>query len=421
MCAATATLGQAQNGHYAPVPAYGPSGYSSCPYPQVPSAGAPGIPLAPSMTPGLPPSMPPAGGQPSSQPSTGQQPQQPQQPQAQQPGAEQQPQNAPETTANAPTAADTGAGAEAGVGAGAAESSGGFLGRGDANNRFNLFDNNSAFPTNRVWFSYEQMQNFTTGVRIGFSPHLVSPTVQQDFGLGREVNLYRLGGELKLSDHCSIAFQDQYVASPGAADAADAWANPEFMLKWAFVLEQNNAVAATLGVQPQVASNNGELHEKDTRYLPGILAYQGSSDSGCFFQEGAQFGISDRNISDTFDWALMVGYWLYHAETSEGNHPWLSGIAPQLEVFGKHVMVGSQNQPFDIPIGGFSSSSSSSVTPSSLGVGAPFREPRNVIDVTAGGRILIKDSISISSGFSFPVTGGDVRRSEFLANVTFLF
>jgi hypothetical protein len=411
VCAATATLGQAQYGSYAPPSTgYGAPGcatpYSATPAPVISSA--PGIPSMPRIS----------GGE---QPSTEQQPQQPQI--GQQPQAEQQPQAAAENAANAPPA-DTGAGAtggEAGLGGGTAESSGGFLGRGDANNRFNLFDNNSAFPTNRVWFTFEQMQNFTTGVRIGFPSHLVSPSVQEAFGLGREVNLYRLGGELKLSDHCSIAFQDQYVASPGALDAADAWANPEFMLKWAFILEQNNAVAATLGVQPQVASNNGELHEKDTRYLPGILAYQGSSDSGLFFQEGAQFGISDRDISDTFDWALMTGYWLYRAQTSEGNHPCLSGIAPQLEVFGKHVMVGSQNQPFDIPIGGFSSSSSSSVTPSSLGEGAPFREPRNVIDVTAGGRILLYDKISISAGYSFPVTGGDVRRNEFLANVTFLF
>jgi hypothetical protein len=360
-------------------------------------------PLAPVPQPSAQPS-----GQPSSaQPSTPQQPQQPEQPQA-----AQQPQAAPEAAA-APTAAAA-TGAEAGLGAGAGESSAGFLGRGDANNRFNLFDNNSAFPTNRVWFTFEEMQNFTTGVRIGFPPSLVDPAIQKAFGTPRQVNLYRMGGELKLADRFSIAFQDQYVASPGAIDAADAWANPEFMLKWAFILEQNNAMAATFGLQPQVASHEGELHEKDTRFLPGLLAYQGC-DSGLFFQEGAQVGLTSKDLSTTFDWALMVGYWLYRAQSSEGNHPCLTGIAPQLEVFGKHVMVGSQSQPFALD------ALPGSSTPSPLGIGAPFQEPRNVIDVTAGGRVLLWDAVSISSGVSFPVTGDSVRRTEFLANITFLF
>jgi hypothetical protein len=357
----------------------------------------------------MPPAMPPANGaaaQPSAQPSTGQQPQQPQQPQGQQPQVN------PETTANAPTAAETGAGAEAGVGGGAAESSGGFLGRADANNRFNLFDNNSAYPLNRIFFSYQLAQDFTTGVL-----HSSASDLNSNFANRREVNLYRLGGEIKLGDNWSISFQDQYIASENTDNAADAWGNPELMLKWAFCLTPDHAVAATLGLQPQVASNNGELHEKDTRFLPGILAYEGSQDSGCFFQQGAQFGLSSSNIATTFDWALMAGYWIYRAEQTEGNKACLSGIAPQIEIFGKHVMVGSQNQPFDIPINGFNTPPTSS----QFNVGAPFREQRNVIDITAGARIQLWDKVTISNGFSFPITGGSVRRTEYLASINFLF
>jgi hypothetical protein len=282
------------------------------------------------------------------------------------------------------------------------------LGRGDADNRFNLFDNNTAIPTNRVWFSYELMQKFDSGVRIGIPTSIESAAIQKRFGLQNTEDLYREGVELALSKNFSIAFQDEYVATEGSDHAPDAWADPQIMLKYALVLRDASAVAATFGLQPQVASNRGEFHEKDTRFFPGVLIYEGMDK--CFLQTGAQFGISSRNLSNTFDWVIATGYWVYRADCSEGNKPWLTGISPMVEVYGKHVLTNSQNQPYSIP-----------ESLSSPGVGAPFREPRNVIDVTAGGRILLREKISVGTAVSFPVTGADVRRTEFLANLTFLF
>src|SRR5262249_35543328 len=149
-----------------------------------------------------------------------------------------------------------------GLGGGEAASSAGMLGRGDAVNRFNLFDNNSAIPTNRVWFTYELMQRFNTGLTT-------TPPGGTTFATVRDVNLYRLGAEIKLCNQFSIAFQDQYVASEGTDLNADAWANPEIMAKWAFFLSNTHVLAATLGIQPQVSTSPFELHEKDTRFLPG--------------------------------------------------------------------------------------------------------------------------------------------------------
>jgi hypothetical protein len=289
-----------------------------------------------------------------------------------------------------------------------AESSVAMLGRGDADNRFNLFDNNSAFPTNRVWFSYELMQGFQTGVRIGIPTSIESAAQQAKFGIRHTEDLYREGAEIALSSRCSIAFQDQYIATEGDSHAPDAWGDPEIMLKYAFCETATSAVAATLGLQPQVASNNGELHEKDTRFFPGVLFFQGCGKM--FVQGGAQFGISSTNLANTFDWALATGCWIYRAETTEGHKPCLTGISPMIEIYGKHVLDNSQNQPFSIPV--------SSSMPS---VGAPFREERNVLDVTAGGRILLYDHTVFGAAVSFPVTGTDVRRTEFLANLTFLF
>jgi hypothetical protein len=281
------------------------------------------------------------------------------------------------------------------------------LGRGDANNRFNLFDNNSAFPTNRIWFSYELMQNFQTGVRIGTTLPTDLAT-QIKYGLRHDQDLYRIGAEIALSSRCSISFEDQYVATEGDDHAPDAWANPQILLKYAVCETATSALSATFGFQPEVSNTNGSLHEKDTRFLPGVLFFQGCGKA--FVQGGAQFGISDSNLSNTFDWVLATGCWIYRAETTECHKPWLTGISPMIEVYGKHVLANSQNQPFGIP------ESSSALT-----TGAPFREDRNVLDVTAGGRILLHDCMIIGTAVSFPVTGPDVRRTEFLANVTFRF
>jgi hypothetical protein len=380
LCATTAALAPAQDYHYIPQgPVY-----------VKPNCAPPGVPLA------QPPLMQPVPGTTTAPPATATAPA----PQGQAPGAEQAPAPAGAGAAEA-AAAEAGA-AEAGAGAEATASSAGMLGRGDANNRFNLFDNTSAIPTNRVWFTYENMQNFSTGFTIsqhsavGFTPT-------------RTVNLYRVGAELVLAKPFSIAFEDQYIASPGADNAADAWGNPQIMLKWAFLLQDHQALAATLGIQPQVSSSAFELHETDTRFLPGLL-YYGETEN-FYTLDGIQFGLSSSDLATTFDWAVGVGYWLYRAGCTEGNRPLLSGIALQAEVFGKHVMVGSTHNPFDTP------------TPSGVtnDFNTGFREGRNVIDVTVGGRVLLLDRISLNNGFSFPVTGADVRRTEYIANVTFLF
>jgi hypothetical protein len=334
-------------------------------------------------------------------------------PQAPTPAPENLPAPSPET-ANAPTAptgADTGAAAAAGPSEAGGAS---MLGRADNNNRFNLFDNNSAFPQNRVFFAYQLVQGFDPGVRIFVPSSLESADVQRQFGQRRTENLYRAGGEIKLGERFSISFEDQYIASESVgpdSNNADAWGDPEIMVKWALVLEQHRALSATFGLQPQVSTSLFELHEKDTRFLPGMLYYQDLSDE-LFVQSGIQLGFSSANVETTVDWALSVGYWIYRADCTDGHTPCLSGIAPQLEIFGKHTLVGSQNEPYNIPA---NETSAVGVTP------APFRDYRNVIDVTGGARILLWDRVSINTGVSFPVSGGFARRTEYLAGVNFLF
>lgn len=379
LCASTATLVQAEDYHMVP---HG-QGYSpvyvqpNCPAPVMP---APGMPApAPAPTPGAP-AVAPA-------PDTT---------------------NVPAPTETAPTAEATGAEVAGGVPIG---------GRGDSSNRFNLFDTQSAIPGNRVWFGFQRQDDFRTGFRV-FPSTLSSGTanvLQQDFTHTRNENLYRVGGEIALGKKFSIAFEDQYIATTGSAFAADAWGDPEFMLKYAVLYSDHTVVSAILGFQPQVASHDGELHEKDTRYLPGFLFYHDLSDN-LFVQGGVQVSISDRNLTDSIDYSLSLGYWLYRAECTADHTPFLTGIIPQVEVFGKNVISNGRNVPFELP-GSFLSNGSAATSP----FASPFAEPRNVYDVTAGGLIELKKKVLVGSYVSIPISGGDVRKLELIATLNFRF
>jgi hypothetical protein len=305
-------------------------------------------------------------------------------------------------------------GAGAGLGGGEAASSAGMLGRGDMNNRFNLFDNMSPYLANRVWFAYQFQESFNTGVLV----NKTNPTVSSNFAPRRDVDLYRVGGEFVPFDHScyapnfSIAFQTQYVSSTNTADSADAWANPVAMLKLLMCESSTGAWSLTLGVQPQIASHDGELHEKSTRILPGFL-FQQSLIGGLFVQGGMQMGISDRNDTNTLDYALSFGYWLYAAPQpcpTACCRPWLTGLVPQVEFYGANVVANQHSDPFELQ-----------GNPSVPNSSAPYQEPRNVYDLTAGGRILLRDSISIGTAYSFPLTGPSVRKSEFIASLNVFF
>jgi len=284
------------------------------------------------------------------------------------------------------------------------------MGRGDANNRFNIFDTMSAIPANRLWFNWQYQEGFNTGVQpSSISSPSSSPTdINNAFASRRNVNLYRVGAELAFGKRVSLSVQDEYIASTDTTNAADAWGNPEFLLKFAAVYTDTTVISPTIGLQTQASSSDGELHEQTTRFYPGILIYQTLGEK-MFIQAGMQFGISDGSSPNTFDYAISAGCWLYRADCSEGNTRFLTGIIPQIEFFGKHVLANSRNNPYDF----------SEV--SGAGSNVPFFENRNVFDVTAGGRFLFGKGVSLGTGISFPISGPEVRRTELITSLTFQF
>jgi hypothetical protein len=286
-------------------------------------------------------------------------------------------------------------------------------GRGDANNRFNLFDNMSAIPADRVWFAFQYLSGFDPGI----GPVSSNPDVTSGFATRRNETLYRMGAEVMPVNTCeycsqfSIAFQTQYIASTDTTNAADAWGNPLIMFKMPFIWCQGTVVSAIFGVQPQTSTNEFELHEKTTRYYPGVLFYQAV---GCdwFLQGGFQASISSRDAPNTLDYAVSLGCWLYRADPCDylWHKPCLTGIIPQIEVFGKNVIANGENNPFDIP-----------GNPAVFNSQAPFREARNVYDLTAGVRLQLYEHISWGTAFSFPLTGGEVRRTELISSLSIIF
>lgn len=291
----------------------------------------------------------------------------------------------------------------------------GMQGRGDANNRFNLFDNMSAIPQNRVWLGYQHMAGFNTftNAEVG------TPGYGAFANPHHQVNLYRVGMEYMLANNVSIVAQTQYIASAGVVQTNDSWSNPQFALKYAFASTQDCVMSGFVGFQPETGPVGNELVENATRITPGLLFYRNLGPR-TFMQGGGQFGISTGNLANTFDYAVSAGYWMYkdcdHFNYYGGCNGCnqcrsachLVGIIPQIELFGKELINNATNIPW-------ASANSSSA------FGMVYNEGRHVYDVTLGVRFLFSQGMGIAVGGSFPLTGAQVRDSEFLSTLSWNF
>jgi hypothetical protein len=83
----------------------------------------------------------------------------------------------------------------------------------------------------------------------------------------------------------------------------------------------------------------------------------------------------------------------------------IMGIIPQVEFFGANTIANSTTDPFNtLP-----------------GTTVLFGEPRNVFDVTIGGRVIFTPRISMGSAYSLPIGGGFVRQNEFMTTLNMSF
>lgn len=277
------------------------------------------------------------------------------------------------------------------------------IGRGDQLNRFNLFDNMAAVPQTRVWFGLMYLEGFDVGRPTGPGSDSLSSNVASQLNRRNEV-LYRTGAELALGERFSFAVQGQYISGFDTSSANDSWAAPQLMGKFALIRNEATTVSAIFGLQPQISVTEGEPRDRATLFYPGMLFYRNVSDN-LFVQGGFQVGVpSNNNFTTTLDYALSFGYWLYrNDEVSDcGRRPLLTGIIPQVEFFGRNTLAGSTVVD-DLDMDNVSAQSA-----------------RNVFDVTVGGRLQFR-RLYWANGFSVPITGPDIRRTEYSTSVGFNF
>jgi hypothetical protein len=315
--------------------------------------------------------------------------------------------------------------AEQGVGGGAGTM---ILGRADAINRFNLFDNMGAEPVSRVWFAFQAIDGLNTNV-VGL-PAIGRPN--QD--------LYRFGVEYAFNECTSVAAQAAYNDPSGSTVLDESWSNPQFMVKRVLSRSDFRTISATLGLSVETGTDAGELNEQFSRLQPGILMYQ-DLDNGYFLHTGAELDIGlDTESTTSVDWVLSLGKWLYRHESMDGcnschcSHcsggcggcesncclPWIIGMTGQVELLGKHVTSDST-----IRGGFFVDEPNLSPGPGNAAafITVPYdiEEARNVIDMTIGTNILFKNDTALGLGYSFPVSDDEVRRGEFILSYNWFF
>lgn len=303
--------------------------------------------------------------------------------------------------------------AEQGMGGGAGTM---ILGRADALNRFNLFDNMGAEPVTRAWFAFQAIEGLNTNV-VG-NPALGRPNQ----------NLYRFGFEYAFSDVSSFAVQGMYntTSDTGAGIGAleESWSNPQFMFKRVMYRNCCSTVSATLGFVPEVSTEASTINESFSRLQPGVILFRDLG-SDWFVQTGAELNFPlDGNATTSVDWVVSLGKWLYRHESLDGCGdgcclPWIVGMTAQVEALGKHVTSDST-----ITGGFFVIEEDSDSTPSNpifFTRSFDFEESRHVVDATCGTNILFCNNTALGLGYSFPISGNEVRRGEFIVSYNVFF
>lgn len=350
------------------------------------------------------------------------------------------------------------------------------LGRADMTNRLNLFDNGSAQPRTRVWFGLQFVGTQNTGIdysdqtkRLFQSLDQTAPTrvnPNQDFitapvptqslfqsatGFStanafltangtpgtKFINrgnamLYRFGFEYAMTNDFSVAMTAQYADPLQDQGQPALWTNPSVTLKHVLYRSETSVYSGLFSVSPQIPQPQFGIVEDTTRIIPGFIASQSLTDR-LFLQWGTQLNMpTESNRIVTADYAVGLGYWAYqHASVRDPGiaQPWLRGVIPQFEVLGKHALNGVQIAGlYGIPTGAPQTAAGGTVffpdgTGDSFGTGGLFvyREPRHIVDMTVGGTLLFRHNVLWSHGVSFPITGGNARRVEYLTTVNFLF
>ncbi|MCS6977474.1 MAG: hypothetical protein NZM31_10770 [Gemmatales bacterium] len=311
------------------------------------------------------------------------------------------------------------------------------IGRADQNNRLNIFDNQSPLPGNRVWFSVRRLEQYKTGLRPPPAPFFIDQTSIRDAlhraGLStgiidrQQETLLRVAGEVRLGADTSLTVQGQY-ALMDSESGTDFFTNPQLLLKQVVFSKPGFVLSGLLGYQPYFGSSLLEYNDRCHSLTPGLLFLcQDECHQHAFVQGGFQFRIPlESNNVTTFDFVLSAGFWLWRHPSLDavdtdgvgwGRRPWVLGLVPQVEVYGKHV-VGDATITDPFGLGPLNVGSETTPAPFNPFV---YEEPRHVYDVTVGAKLLLGEASVLAGGVSVPFTGSSVRNPEYVLTFSYNF
>ncbi len=286
------------------------------------------------------------------------------------------------------------------------------IGQGEPVNRFNDFNNMNALPQNRIWYGYQSESDF----RTGFGDHLPASLPTGQYRINQ---LHQMGFEVACGNLCSVVVQAQYVATTATADNADAWADPQILLKWTAIYKECTIVSPVLGIEIQTSQVPGQLHEATSRLQPGVLFMQSLED--IFLLQGAlQVSAPMSAAPTTVDYGVSLAWWLYRDDSLDvfgrTNYSWartalpfVTGVLPMVELWGNNVIAGARDAPF------------TPAPPTSTLLYPSYMEAVSVYNMTTGFRFLLYNHYSLSLAYSFPLTGSYTYGSDFLAGLNLNF
>lgn len=315
------------------------------------------------------------------------------------------------------------------------------LGHLDAQNRLNVFNNQSAQPITHAWYGFAFASNYSVGeIQNGAALGLTNDSGE----LPNQVR-NRLGFELALSRNLSVSFQGEHINVTDSEILADHWVNPQVLVKRVFYRDTRNIISGLLGVNLEGDAQPQESRESATSVNPGLLWYHSCGE--CFYHAGFQFALPTGNTGiDTVTYTLGYGRFVYR-DPCQANYRKLYGgygagrttpccdgdpcdscgadacrggffgwlrrevglpihtVAWQIEGYGKGVLGDSQ---YTLPVG----DSDLLNTPSLI-----INEQEDTFDLTVGGTVLYGMGWGANAAVSTPVSGDAVYDVAFLTSV----
>lgn len=315
------------------------------------------------------------------------------------------------------------------------------LGRLDAQNRLNIFNNHSAQPITRAWYGFAFAANYS----VGEIQDRAALGLTNDAGeLPNQVR-NRVGFELAVSRNFSVSFQGEHINVTDSEILADHWANPQAVFKRVFYRDTRNIITGVVGltfegdVQPQ------ESREDSTSVYPGLLWHHKWGDR--FFNTGFQFGLPTGSTGiDQLSYTVGYGRFVYRDpcqarysklyggygagratpccdgdacdscganDCRRGFFGWLRRevglpihtVTWQIEGYGKGLL---GDQAYTMPVGDSDLLNTPSLT---------INEQQHTFDLTVGGTVLYGKGWGANAAVSTPVASDEVYSVALLTSV----